>query len=78
MQNRIIKYEEELRRLKANFKDGKSRKVSFRKQDLKAIYLGVKIEDRLKNEIISIAKKVYENEIQVFRGSLSPNSFQIY
>ena len=72
------RYEEELRSLKANFTDEKTRKVFFRKQDVKAIYLGVKIEDKLKNEILSIAKEVYENKIQIFKGSLSPNSFEIH
>jgi hypothetical protein len=72
------KYEEELRSLGSNFTDEKSRKVSFRKQDVKAIYLGVKIEDKLKNEILSIVREVYENKIHVFIGRLSPNSFEIH
>lgn len=71
-------YEEELRSINSDFTDTNSRKIPFLREDIKAIYLGVKIEDKLKNEIIVIAKEVYNNKIQIFKGSLSPNSFEIH
>ncbi|MGO4820575.1 MULTISPECIES: DUF2971 domain-containing protein [unclassified Flavobacterium] len=71
-------YEEELRSINGHFTDTNSRKVPFIKEDIKAIYLGVKIECDLKTKILSIVKEVYVNKIQVFKGSLSPNSFEIH
>lgn len=71
-------YEEELRSINSHFSDHNSRKVPFFKDDVKAIYLGVKIEDDFKNKILSIVNEVYENSIQVFQGRLSPNAFEIH
>ncbi|MBU2060321.1 MAG: DUF2971 domain-containing protein [Bacteroidetes bacterium] len=71
-------YEEELRSINSHFTDTTSRKVPFLKEDIKAIYLGVKIEDKIKKEILAITKEVYENKIQIFAGNLSPNSFEIH
>lgn len=70
-------YEAELRSIQSNITDLESRKTPFKKEDVKAIYLGVKIEDKIIDEILSIVKEVYENKVQVFGGGLSPNSFEI-
>lgn len=71
-------YENELRSIDSQFTDTNSRKVPFLKEDIKAIYLGVKIEDKLKKEILTITKDIYNNSITVYQGILSPNSFEIH
>lgn len=70
-------YEQELRSIVTHFKDNNSRKVPFLKEDVKAVFLGVNCDDNFLNEILSIVKEVYNNAITVYRGSLSPHSFEI-
>jgi hypothetical protein len=67
-----------LRSINSHFTDTNSRKVPFLKEDIKAIYLGVNIEDKLKKEILSITKEIYNNSLTIYQGSLSPNSFEIH
>lgn len=71
-------YEEELRSINTHFIDFESRKIRFLKEDVKSIYLGVKIEDQLRDKIFTIVKEVYDNKVQIFKGSLSPNTFEIH
>lgn len=70
-------YEEELRSINSDFTDTNSRKIPFLKEDIKAIYLGVKIQYKLKKEILTITKEIYNNSLTIYQGSLSPNSFEI-
>ncbi|SHG25880.1 Protein of unknown function [Flavobacterium micromati] len=70
-------YEEELRIINTHFTDFESRKISFLKEDIKSIYLGVNCEPKVREEILSIVKKVYDNKVKVLEGSLSYNSFEI-
>jgi hypothetical protein len=71
------KYEEELRSINTHFTDFNSRKMSFLKEDIKSIYLGVNCEPQQKKKILSIIENIYDNKIQLFEGSLSNNSFEI-
>lgn len=70
-------YEAELRSIQSNITSIESRKIAFQREDVKAIYLGVKIDPDFKKEILSIVKEVYDNNLQVFAAGLSPNSFEI-
>ncbi|WP_231739441.1 DUF2971 domain-containing protein [Flavobacterium sp. TAB 87] len=70
-------YEEELRIINTHFTDFESRKFSFLKEDVKSIYLGVNCDPKVRNDILSIVERIYDNKVNVFAGSLSGNSFEI-
>lgn len=70
-------YEEELRCIQNNLQDNNSRKIPFRKEDIKAIYLGVNCEESTKDKIIEIAKNIYDTKIYIFQGKLSESTFEI-
>jgi hypothetical protein len=71
------KYEDELRAIKTDLTDVKSRKIPFNVEDVRAIYLGVKCSDKDKKRIFEIVKTVYENKIDVFEGNIASKSFEI-
>jgi hypothetical protein len=71
------KYEQELRSIRNNLSDDSSRKIAYRKKDIKALYLGVNCSDSLKKELLKIVNEVYQNRIEVFEGNLSNSNFEI-
>ncbi|MEC4049117.1 DUF2971 domain-containing protein [Flavobacterium sp. SUN046] len=70
-------YEQELRSIRNKLIDDISRKIPFRKKDVKALYLGVNCKESTKKELLKIVNEVYQNKIEVFEGNLSNSNFEI-
>ena len=70
-------YENELRIIKNKLFTEDSRKIPFRKNDIKSIYFGVNTTKLLKEKILKITEEVYQNKINIYEGLLSDSSFEI-
>lgn len=70
-------YEEELRCILNNLQDNESRKIPFRKADIKGIYLGVNCNETTRDKITEIAKIIYDKKISVFQAELSDSTFEL-
>lgn len=70
-------YEKELRSIKINLLNDEARKIPYKKEELKAIYLGVNIDSAIKEKLLEIVEEVYDNKIEVYQGKLSSLSFEI-
>lgn len=68
-------YEEELRLFTGGFTDLQSRKHKIPIQALKAVYLGSKCSDILKDRIIDILVSRYKSKIPLYKATSNPNSF---
>lgn len=69
-------YEEELRALVPNLGKDELRKIRYRSEDLKAIYLGVNSTDSLVKQIIDIVNLKYP-DTSIFKAEKSVGSFSL-
>lgn len=70
-------YEKELRSIQINLLNDEARKIAYKKEELKSIYLGVNIDSNMKQHLLEIVDKVYNKKIAVYQGVLSKLNFEI-
>jgi hypothetical protein len=70
-------YEKELRSIQINLLNDEARKIAYKKEELKSIYLGVNIESNIKQQLLDIVDKVYNKRVEVYQGVLSSLNFEI-
>lgn len=70
-------YENELRSLKTHLKGDKERKIKYQDTDIQAIYFGINIEEKTKNQIIKIVFENYESEIKFYQADKASSDFRI-
>lgn len=70
-------YEKELRSIQINLLNDETRKIAYKKEELKSIYLGVNIDSNMKQQLLEIVDNVFNKKIAVYQGVLSKLNFEI-
>lgn len=70
-------YEHELRTFQSDLKNDNDRKVSFQKDDLLSVYLGVRCLPDDEHEIKTIIRDVYSNKVNLYKAKYANSSFSL-